>query len=153
MKSSLLTIRSVGAEFANRLFYPVVLAGSGIAILSIALIVWLTSLSQWWWLLGIPFIMAVSVGIGVFAIVKLVIKSVTPAQSTTQKKATKDFVDKLQRVSDAAQTPKFIILFRVVRDIAAPTENGFVGELAKDTTSLQRDFKELNRLFASEKSH
>lgn len=149
MQSSLLTLRSIGAEFANRLFYPVVLVASGIAIASTALIVWLTTTSQWWWLLGIPFVMAVSVGVGVFVIVKLVIKSVTPIQSPTQKKATKQFVDKLQRVSDAAQTPKFILLFRVVRDIAAPSKNGFINEISSDTVSLQRDLKALNRLFST----
>ncbi|MBC7943261.1 hypothetical protein H7X68_02065 [Candidatus Saccharibacteria bacterium] len=147
MKSSLLAIRSVGAELANRMFYPVLIIGALGAVAVMALILWLTTSSQWWWLLAIPAIMAICVGIGLLTMVKLIIRYVTPSQSVVQKKATKQFADKLQRFSEVAQTPKFILLFKIVRDIAAPRENGFIGTISSDTSSLRGDFQELKKKF------
>jgi hypothetical protein len=103
--------------------------------------------SNWWLILFAVFIIAVSVVLGVLMVVRLVIKSVTPVQSREQRRQTKAFVDKLQRLSDAAQTPKFILLFRIVRDIAAPRANGFIGTISNDTVSLKRDFVTLSKTF------
>lgn len=147
MKPSLLTIRSIGAEFANRLFYPVVIAGGIAAVLLTGLALWLTTLSSWWWLLFIPVVMAVCIGLAVFIVVKLVIRYVTPTQTKIQKQATRQFVDKLQTVAEVTQTPKFILLFRIVRDIAAPRKSGFIGNLTTTTGSLKKDFIELKRMF------
>lgn len=147
MKSSLLAIRSIGTEFANRLFYPVVITGMIAAAIVVIATFWLTTLSGWWWLLFIPVIMAICIGLAVFIIVKLVIRSITPAQTKQQKQAAKQFVDKLQFVAETTQTPKVILLFRIVRDIAAPREHGFIGELASTTTSLKSDFVKIQRSF------
>ncbi len=150
MKSSLLAIRSIGAALANRLFYPMLAMGCAGTIIVVALIAWLATVNEWWWLLAVPVLIVVCVGIGVLTVTKLVIKSVTPPQSTVQKKASRQFVDKLLRLSETAQTPKFILFFRVIRDVAAPTENGFIGTLSHDTASLRRDFTELRELFAND---
>ena len=147
MKSSLLAIRSIGAEFANRVFYPVLGLGIIFASVLVGLVVWLSTLSAWWWLIAIPIVIVLCVGVGLLVIVKLVIGYVTPPQSSLQKKAVKQFVGKLQSVAETVGTPKFILLFRIVRDIAAPRENGFIGTISSDTSSLRGDFKELKRLF------
>ncbi|MNH31005.1 hypothetical protein D3C79_913310 [compost metagenome] len=91
--------------------------------------------------------MAMCVGLAVFVIIKLVIRSITPLQTKQQKQAAKQFVDKLQTVAEATQTPKFILLFRIVRDIAAPRADGFVGTLATTTGSLKKDFTDLSHSF------
>ena len=83
----------------------------------------------------------------VLTVVQLVIRSVTPTQTRAQKKQTKAFVDKLQRVADVTQTPKFILLFQIVRDIATPRESGFIAALSHDTASLKRDFAALRDSF------
>ena len=150
MKSSLLAIRSIGAAFANRLFYPILAIGIVGTVVVIGLIAWLATLNEWWWLLAVPVLVVACVGIGVLTVAKLVINSVTPPQSTVQKKASQQFVDKLLRLSETAQTPKFILFFRIVKDVAAPTENGLIGTLSHDTASLRRDFKELRELFAND---
>lgn len=147
MKPSILAIRSIGGEFANRVFYPVVIVAAIIAGLLLALVVWLTTIDGLWILLAIPVIIAISIAGGLLAVIKLLIRSVTPAQDSAQKKATKSFVDSLQRVSDVAQTPKIVLLFRIARDVAAPRESGFIGTLATDTTSLHGDFRALSALF------
>jgi hypothetical protein len=147
MKASFLAIRSIGTEFANRLFYPVVIAGAVAAGLLVALAFWLSTLSSWWWLLFIPIIMAICIGLAVFIVVKLVIRSITPTQTKQQKQAAKQFVDKIQTVAEATQTPKVVLLFRVVRDIAAPRESGFIGSLASTSSSLKGDFIDLKNTF------
>lgn len=147
MRSSLLAIRSIGTEFANRLFYPVVISGAVVATVLVGLGLWLTTVNLWWWLVFIPIVMAICIGLAVFIIVKLVIRSITPAQTRQQKQAAKQFVDKLQTIAEATQTPKVVLLFRIVRDIAAPKEGGFIGNLAMTTNSLKSDFSDLARSF------
>lgn len=147
MNSSLLAIRSTGAEFANRIFYPVVIVGAVAAAILVGLTFWLTTFSSWWWLLFIPVVMLISIGLAVSIILKLTIRYVTPAQTKAQKQATKHFVDKLQLVSETIQTPKVILLFRIVKDIAAPKEQGFIGSLTSSTGSLKRDFIDLSNSF------
>ena len=80
-------------------------------------------------------------------IFKLVIRYVTPPQTRQQKQTVKLFVDKLQRLSETVQTPKVILLFHIIRDIAAPKEHGFIGELSLETFNLKSDFKDLETMF------
>ena len=147
MKPSILAIRSIGAEFANRVYLPVAVIALVILAGLFGLTFWLTTLSDWWWLLFALLTIVGSVVIGVLGVVKLIIRSVTPAQSKAQKKQAKAFVDKLQRLSEVAGTPKFVLLFQIVRDIAAPRENGLIASISNDTTSLKREFTELSNTF------
>jgi NADH:ubiquinone oxidoreductase subunit 6 (subunit J) len=147
MTPTITAIRAIGADFARRLYYPVAITSAVILALLITAVFLLGTLSQWWLLLLIPVVILLCVAFGVFAIVWLVIRTVRPIQTKAQRLAVKAFVDKLQRVSDTVQTPKFILLFRIVRDIAAPRQDGFIGSIADDTTSLKRDFRELQKLF------
>jgi len=147
MNPTITVIRCVGAEFATRLFYPVAVISAILCALLVTGVLLLATLSQWWLLLLIPVVMLVCVVFGVMLITGLVIRTVRPFQTKVQRLAVKAFVDKLQRVSDAVQTPKFILLFRIVRDIAAPRKDGFIGSMTDDTVSLKRDFQALQKLF------
>lgn len=147
MKPTILTIRAIGTEFANRIYGIVAGITACILVISLGVAIWLTTLSDWWWLLVIALTIVASVAIGVLVIVKLVIRSVTPTQNTRQRVLAKAFVDKLQRLSDTVQTPKHILLFQVVRDIAAPRDNGFIAKLSSETTSLRHDFIALSQTF------
>ena len=147
MRPPILAIRSIGAEYANRIYFVVAILFTATAVFSMGLTIWLTTLSNWWWLLGAVLIVILSVVTGVLIVVKLIIRSVTPHQTHTQRTQTKAFVDKLERLSEAAQTPKFILLFRIVRDIAAPRENGLIASMSNDTSTLKRDFIDLSKTF------
>lgn len=147
MSPTITAIRAIGAEFAARLFLPVVITCAVLSVVLIVSVFWLATLSQWWLLLLVPVMILVSVMIGVLGISWLVVRSVRPPQAKQQRRAVKAFVDKLQRVSDAVQTPKVVLLFRIIRDIAAPRKDGFIGSMTDDTTSLQRDFLQLQKLF------
>lgn len=147
MKPSLLAIRSIGAEFANRLFVPIVITAAVIAVLLVGVTVWLSTLSPYWLLLFFPIIILICVGLTVFIIVKLTIRAVTPPQTKTQKQMGKNLVDKIQRLSQISGTPKFVLLFRIVRDIAAPRTDGYIAGLATEAVTLKRDFIELQESF------
>ncbi|MDN5835493.1 MAG: hypothetical protein L0H36_02555 [bacterium] len=148
MNSNLLTIRAVGAELANRLWRRVLILAIIISALLIGLVILLeTTVSVWWLLLGFPVIIAVSVALGILFISKQIIRTVSPVKSTEQRQATKQFVDKLQSVSEVFGTPKFMILYNVIRDIAAPRKDGYVATMINNSTSLTSDFKQLSKLF------
>jgi len=147
MKATFLAIRSIGVEFANRIFYPIVIAATILAAILVGLALWLTTFSEWWWLLFFPIVIALCVAFGVLTVVKLTIRSVTPDQTKAQKQASKQFVDKLQRLAEVTGTPKIVLLFRIVRDIAAPREDGFITSLATDTLSVKRDFTAIQQSF------
>jgi hypothetical protein len=147
MNPTITAIRCIGTEFARRLLYPITIAvGSVLSLLVIGALL-LGNLNPWWLLLLIPVVMLLCIVTAVLMIVWLTIRTVTPVQSKAQQRAVKAYVDKLQRISDAAQTPKVILLFRIVRDVAAPRKDGFISSIADDTTSLKRDFRELQNLF------
>ncbi len=147
MNPTITVIRCIGAEFARRLYYPVTIISTVVCGLLVTGVILLATLSQWWLLLLIPVVILICVIFGVLFITWLIIRTVRPVQTKIQRLAVKAFVDKLQRVSDAVQTPKFILLYRIVRDIAAPRKDGFIGSMADDTVSLKRDFRELQQLF------
>ena len=147
MSPTITAIRAVGAEFATRLFIPIVVITAVMCTLLVLGVLSLATLSQWWLLLLIPVIIILSVTFGVVVISWLIIRTVRPVQSGHPRASVKAFVDKLQRVSDAVQTPKVILLFRILRDIAAPRKDGFIGTMADDTSSLKHDLQQLQKLF------
>ena len=147
MKPSLRAIRSVGVEFANRLHAMITIFASITAAVLVTLSLWLTTISSWWWLLCAPIIVISFIAAVLLVILKLIIHSLTPIRTYTQNKQTRAFVDKLERLSETAQTPKIILLFRIVRDIIKPRERGFIASISGDTTSLKNDFISLSKSF------
>jgi hypothetical protein len=147
MNPTITVIRCIGTEFARRLLCPITIAASIVLGLLVVGVLLLGTLNSWWLLLLIPVVMLLCIVTAVLTIVWLTIRTVTPVQSKTQRRAVKAYVDKLQRISDAAQTPKIILLFRIVRDVAAPRNDGFISSITDDTASLKRGFQELRDLF------
>lgn len=148
MNASLRTIRAIGAEFASRLWLPAFVLACIISMLVIGLAVYLQiSVSPWWVILSFISIILASAAIGFLLIVKQIIRTVSPVKTEQQRTATKQFVDKLQEVSDVLSTPKLVILFQVVRDIVAPRKDGYVATMIHNSTSLTSDLKQLSRLF------
>lgn len=148
MKPTILAIRAIGAEFARRTFRIVLIIASIITALSLALTFWLIQQSSWWLLLLFVLTSAICIAIGVLTVFFLTIRRVTPAQNTTQKQAVKRFVDSLQKMSEIAGTPKFMLLFQLMKDVAAPREHGFIGSTIDTSKSLRDDFRTLIHHFS-----
>lgn len=140
-------VRSLGTEFALRLYIPIL----AIVLISVAgllgVSIWLATISLWWIIL----VVLVSI-VSVAAIVILVaawvaIKLLTPIQTKAQRKMAKSLVDKIQGVAEVTATPKFILMFRVMKDVVVPSNRGFIGSISQDTLSLSYDFAELRDSF------
>lgn len=140
-------IRAIGAEFARRIYVPVLIAVVIILILLTSGSVYLTTLSAWWWFLAGLMILWDVVFAVAFMIVGAVIRAVRPEQSKSQQKAVKEFVNKLQGLSEVTQTPKFILLFRIVRDIMSKKRGGFLEATVNDTATLRKDFSDIVESF------
>lgn len=147
MQPTILAIRAIGSEFARRMFYPVVITSGIAAVVLIGGAIWLMTLSAWWGLLLFALVSALCIGIAVATVVFLTIRTVTPAQNPVQKKAVKAFVGKLQLLSETVGTPKFILLFRIVKDVAAPRADGFIGTLTGTSATIKKDYTALVKLF------
>jgi len=147
MKHSVIVIRAIGTEFAKRMYLPAAIIIGCVDIVALGLIVWLLTLSAWWLLLAVPVFVLVVVSIVLLVIAQLIIRTISPQQTPHQKKDVKLFVDKLQSLSEIVQTPKPILLFRIVRDIVAPKQGGFIQSTSNDTLSLKKDFQALQRSF------
>jgi len=147
MNGTLLVLRAVGVEFARRIYTPILIVCAVIAVVLISVSVWLTTMSAWWWILAAAVFIGVIIGGIILTIVGVVLNFANPTQSATQKKAVKKFVDTLQSLSEITQTPKVVLLFRVVRDIVSKSENGFVKETIGHTLALRKEFDQLRNSF------
>ena len=142
-----LAVRAVSAEFARRIYVPVVY-GVGISLfVLIALAIWFVTMSGWWWFLLAPLIFAALIFITAAILVQFALAFLRPQQTSEQKSTVRRFVDSLQKTSEAISTPKFVILFRLVKDLLIPGKSSYIDELSGTASSLQRGFKDVINLF------
>ena len=149
MDATLKSIRAIAVEFFFRIYKPVVGIAAVIFLTLIILCSWLVTVSAWWWLLFAVVLLWLFIST-LFLIISLsIINAVRPEQTKQQKEQLKQFVDKIERVKEVTATPKFILLFRIVRDVYRPTEAGFIASLSDDAISLKKDFSEYRDSFLS----
>lgn len=147
MEATITATRAVTAEFALRLIRPLLRTAIIAALVINGLGIYLTTVSAWWWILEVIFIGGTLLMGVLFLVARVFTRTVSPNITRAQKKATREYVDKLQRVSDSIATPKFVILFRIVRDIAQRRSDGFIASTTADSKTLHSDFIALQRLF------
>lgn len=147
MKPSLLAIRSLAVDFIMRLYVPVIIVFAVIVTCLLAVSIWLTSFSEWWWVLVAIVGILTLVLMSLFTAMWFVIRAVAPKRTKQQKKLAKELVDKMQRLTEVAATPKIFLWFQVARDIVAPSKGGFIASVGGDTASLRPDFVVLSNSF------
>lgn len=140
-------IRAIGVEFARRIYQPITITVGIIAILLIALSLWLVTISDWWWILFAIILIATFVVTGVLVAIGLLLHAIRPQQSKAQVTNIKQFVDKIQNLTDVAGTPKFVILFYIVRDVVGKNKNGYIKRISSETLSMQHDFRDITDSF------
>lgn len=82
-----------------------------------------------------------------YMVVAFVIKLVQPNLKAPQNEGVKQFVDKLERVMGVTGVSRFVIVFRVVRDIVRPRGKSYLQQVVGDSTSLHTDLDRLQKLF------
>lgn len=78
---------------------------------------------------------------------RFVMKLISMPLSKEQKSAVGLFVDKLERISGALSTPKFMILLSIIRDGAQRRSSRFIEQTTNDSKLLHSDFLALTKLF------
>jgi hypothetical protein len=147
MNETILAVRAVASEFGRRIYKPVAIGYGIVASVIVGILIWLLTMSAWWLLLAVPlFIITIAATI-LMIIAGIIIKSVSPTQTKQQRADVSGFVDGLQRLSEVTQTPKFILLFRIVKDVVMPTQKSFIQSVMADSVSVKADFQSLIRSF------
>lgn len=152
MTPAFTAIRAIGTELASRIYWPVIITVTIFFGGIVWLMVWLVTMSAWWWILAIPVFFSILVGIIACLIGLAVLRAVTPAQSKTQRSLVKKFVDKIQRLSDITQTPKIVLLFRTIRDSMNPERSGLIQSVIDDTGTLRKDYQAIVDAFSRSSS-
>lgn len=140
-------IRSVAVEFLKNIYIPASIIACVTALLLVAGSVWLTSLSDWWWVLAVFVIGASVLAAALIVGVGFLIRFAAPVRTKEQKQQSKALAEKLQRVAEVSATPRIFLLFQVAKDVIMPRERGFIASMSDDATSLSRDFKALRDSF------
>lgn len=147
MRSHITLIRAVGSEFVLRKLKGFAVIGAVLFLISIMISLYLTTIHIWWWLLAVPVIMTMIFGTISLWVAFAVVQVLRPRMTSIQKGAVVTFVDKLERVADHAQTPMFLIVFRVLRDVIRPRSKTFIELAVEDSASLHTDVRKLENLF------
>lgn len=148
--ASVNAIRAIGSELAWRLVRQYIVLGLLLAAILLALGGWLTTKDALWWILEGIFIAYTALFLLLVLVVRFLLRLFSPSLTARQKTAIQQYVDKLQRVADTLGISRFVLLFRIVRDIVRPTEQPFIKQIANDSTTLHSDFIKLQKLFQNE---
>ena len=143
MNPTIKALRSIGSEFAQRIYVPIFITVEIIAVVLIALNIWLVTISPWWWILFAFFIFGTLIATTILIAIGLLIKTVRPLQDKTQSKQVSSFVDKIQSLADIAGTPKIVILFRITKDLVTKKEDSYTRRISSETLSMQHDLRDI----------
>lgn len=143
MQPTITAVRAIGAEYAKRMLLPIILTGALFVIALLALGGWLTTQSAWWWILEVIFIIGAIVFTLIVIVVSVILRMLRPTLTRAEKKSVRNFVDKLERVSENIGTPHVFIVYRVVRDTVSPSRDGFIETMSRDSKTLAPDFMKL----------
>lgn len=150
MSSTVSAVRAVTAEYAKQILRPLLFIGIGIYAVIMGLVVWIAvAVNPWWMLLGtLPttlFCVALAIWIGV----RVTASRLSPAMNKAQKVATKKVVARVNTVAEQIGTPRFLLIFRIVKDVVFPpsSRQALISELAETPGQLHKEFEELRKLF------
>lgn len=148
MQSQITTMRAIGSEFLLRKLKKLVLIGVVVGLIIFGLIAYAgIAFSGWFFILLIIFAPVAMVPFFLWVVLKLVGRFMVPQMSTEQRTLLSAFVDKLERVAEHAQTPVFVIMFRIAKDILMNNEQGFIRRVTDDSTTLRPEYDALQLAF------
>jgi membrane protein implicated in regulation of membrane protease activity len=150
MNSTILAVRAITSEYATQLLLPLLWTGLAIYAVLMALIIWIAAeVSPWWLLLAFVPTIVFLVGLALWVGSWILSKRLAPIMNKEQKKVTKKFVGHIGKVAEQVGTPRFILVFRIIKDVMMRPNSGqtFIGELSQTPGDMKRDFEHLRSLF------
>lgn len=152
VKAKIDTLRAVLASVAQRILRTAMILG--IVLFGVVLIIiWLLShfFSNWWWLLLIIYLPLLLVSLVAWLIARLLSRTLYPQRiSPEQKVLINAFTDKIQRLLEARGMGWPMLAMLNIRDLLFYRELRTTKKLIADTSSLKRDFAELENKLQSE---
>lgn len=148
MKHSFLAIRAIAAELTHRLYKPVVITAAIVSVVFIILMIWLLTISAWWLLLAIPGFILILVVTAFLILAAIVIKTVAPKTSPEQQTEIRSFVDHIQEVSEFTQTPKGILLYKIVKDAVSPQKTAYIESIISGVGRLKGEYQSIVTSFS-----
>lgn len=150
MDSTILAIRAITSLYVKRLLLPILAIGLGVYAAVIGLIWWIAaSASNWWWLLAIVPTLVILVGLAIWTVVRVIVGRISPPMNKRRTAATKKFIERIDGVAEHIGTPKFVIIYRVIKDVLFRPTSGktYIGEIANEPGAARREFDELRSMF------
>lgn len=148
MKSSPKIIHAISYSYIRRKLRALYIGLTCIFFISGLCLAWLVSHSAWWWLLAVPLLIAGGAATGLVLITVIIMRFAAPQLSSQQQRHIEAFVDKMERVADDIQTPIFLLVVRLVFDVARHTPKPHIRTIIDDSSSLHTDFVALHKHFA-----
>ena len=147
--TKLTAARALTAHIAQRVFVIAVIIVVVSFVILLA-VIWALAhfVSAWWWLLLVPFLFI----FGILSLLGLFIRFIilriySQRLRPEQKKALGDFMEKVQGLIEARGTPPQLFILITIKDLVLHRDITTIKKLIRDSSSLKRDFSELERLF------
>lgn len=150
MNPTVLAVRAITTTYAQTILKPLLFIGIGVYAAVLLLIGWIAyAASPWWWLLAIVPTMIFVVALLLWLIAFFISKRMAPSMTREQRRIAKRFVGHTGKAAEHLGTPRFILVFRILRDLVFPssTTQSFLGEVSSLPGDLRRDFEQLHRSF------
>ena len=148
MNAAQLSSRAVLGAYARRALRPIVLIVAVVLVFIMLLIGYLAAnVSAWWLVMLLPVVVVSAVATTLWAIVRLVISRLTPAQTILQKKAVGTFVTLVDKNANLLGLSKLGIIIQVIRDVMAHSDSNIISRTIGDSKELATSFKQVINSF------
>lgn len=151
MKPKINVLRAVTAAVGQRAVrLAALISGGAFAVIFAAIWALAYFFSDWWWLLLIVYVPLLLIGLGAWAIARFIVKRLYPRRVTSEQKVLlNSFTDKIQRLLETRGMGWPVFALLNVKDLVLHRDLRTTKELLEDTTSLKRDFAELEEKLQS----
>lgn len=148
MQSKVEVMRALCYIVARRVLVVVALI---ILIISILLLLGIWSLayyfSAWWWLLLFIYTPLVAAAFFVYVIASFIVRKIYPRPiRDNQRRLLENFVGKIQRLLEVRGIGWWVFALQSLKDLLLYRDLKTLKELIVDTTSLKKDFSELEAM-------
>lgn len=149
MKPRIQALRAISSEYAATVINPILYIVTAVCVVVLALLLFLViKVSLRWLILFVPMVGFSLLITSVSSFVLIIAKSVAPNMNQEQQAAVTAYVSNMKEVSDGIQTPQFMIIFYIAKDLFTKKwETGFVQSLTKNSVRLKQDFESLVATF------
>jgi hypothetical protein len=147
MDATVHAVRAVAAELLRRKVKGVAVPVGSLLIALLALALYLTGFSGWWWLLVGLVVFALIVFALAMFVLRTILRVIGLRLNASQKAAVRQFVDKFETVLEHAQTPLPFLVLRIAWELLIRRRSTLIRDVVNDAATLKPDFADLQAQF------